>query len=434
MKNEQTTRRNEEICDIIERMPTRFGKWVAIAVTVFALLTVGFGWAIKYPDVVSGQITINSNQAPVKLVAGSSGKIRLYRYHPRDSVREGNYIAIIQNSANTEDVREINRLLSYPDLSQDTSLQWIDSFPEKVSLGELNLNYFSFLTAAKNIRHYKQENTYEQQIKSLEDYIKWQNLLIRQTYKDTLTSREKLDMLAKWMKRKNALYQKDMITEKEYDDLRTSYLATCSENQQLHKSITSIHAQISEAEGKLNLIKTEKSEKEQQMHLDLISSYNELIDNIKTWEQKYVFKAPLNGQVEFLKFLTDNQYVQTGEEIFSIVPEKQSILGQMLLPSNGAGKVNPQSPVIIKLDNYPYMEYGSVDGKVSAISLVTKEEQVANTPVETYLISIELPQGLATNYGKALDFKYEIKGTADIIVNDRRLIERLFDNLKYRIK
>ena len=80
------------------------------------------------------------------------------------------------------------------------------------------------------------------------------------------------------------------------------------------------------------------------------------------------------------------------------------------------------------------MEYGSVDGKVGSISLVTKAEQVANVNVETYLIAIDLPQGLTTNYGKKLDFKYEIKGTAEIIVNDRRLIERLFDNLKYRVK
>ena len=119
-----------------------------------------------------------------------------------------------------------------------------------------------------------------------------------------------------------------------------------------------------------------------------------------------------------------NQYIQAGDDIFSIVPEKSTILGQMLLPATGAGKVTPGSQAIIKLDNYPFMEYGSVDGKVGSISLVTKAEQVANVNVETYLIAIDLPQGLTTNYGKKLDF----------IVNDRRLIERLFDNLKYRVK
>ncbi|MDR3061752.1 MAG: hemolysin D, partial [Dysgonamonadaceae bacterium] len=42
--------------------------------------------------------------------------------------------------------------------------------------------------------------------------------------------------------------------------------------------------------------------------------------------------------------------------------------------------------------------------------------------------------GLTTNYGELLDFRYELGGTADIIVKDRRLIERLFDNLRYRTK
>ena len=433
MKKEPPVYRNEEICDIINRMPTHFGKWVAIAVVIFTLLLLTFGWAIKYPDVVSGQITINSSTAPIKLVAGSSGKITLSHIRPQDTVCENSYLAIIQNPANTEDVQKINSLLSQIASKRANPQLWIDTFPENVSLGELNLKYFSFLTAAKNIRNYEQENTYEQQIKNLKEYINWQNILIRQINSDTLTTREKLDMLDKWLKRKNTLYQKDMITEKEYDDLKTEYLNTCSEHQQLQKSITTIHIQIAEAEGKLNLLKTEKAEKEQQMSLELISSYNDLLDNIKSWEQKYVLKAPMNGRVEFLKFLTDNQFIQAGEEIFSIVPEKNTILGQMLLPASGAGKVEKASPVIIKLDNYPYMEYGSVDGLVSSISLVTKAEQIANTHVETYLITIKLPRGLTTNYGKKLDFRYEIKGSAEIIVNDRRLIERLFDNLKYRI-
>jgi hypothetical protein len=33
-----------------------------------------------------------------------------------------------------------------------------------------------------------------------------------------------------------------------------------------------------------------------------------------------------------------------------------------------------------------------------------------------------------------LDFEYEISGQADIIVRERRLVERLFDNLRYRTK
>ena len=54
--------------------------------------------------------------------------------------------------------------------------------------------------------------------------------------------------------------------------------------------------------------------------------------------------------------------------------------------------------------------------------------------IDSYLITVDLPQGLKTNYGEVLEFQYELGGIADIIIRDRRLIERLFDNLKSRVK
>lgn len=432
MKKETTVaRRNEEISDIIDRMPTRFGKHIAIAVVLFALIITGLGWIIQYPDVVTGQVTINSDASPVTLVAGSSGKIHLNGIRPRDAVREGDYLAILQNAANTADVRRVARLLGGFNPNAPVS-EWADTLPEKLSLGELNLKYFTFLSAVKTLSDYQKDNTYEQQIKSLEEYIHWQRLLLEQTAADTATTLAKLNMLDKWLKRQNRLYGKDMIPEKEYDDMRTSRLNAYAEDRQLHRSLTSLHAQIAEAEGSLNLLRTQKAENERNMHLDLLSAYSDLLDNIKTWEEKYVFKAPMDGQVEFLQFFGENQYLQAGEEVFSVVPSRNAIFGQMLLPAAGAGKVKTDSPVIIKLDNYPYLEYGTIDGRVSSISLVTKNEEMAGSHVATYLITIELPQGLTTNYGQTLDFKHEIQGTAEIVANDRRLIERLFDNLKYR--
>ena len=434
MKKDKLAIRNEEVSDIIERMPTHFGRWIAIAVITFTIIALGMGWAIKYPDVVTGQITINSNISPIKLVAGSSGRIQLQEYQRRDTICEGDYIAIIQNGANTENVKQIARLIEHynPNSKLDSSIT--TSFPEEVSLGDLNLKYFSFLTAFKNNYQYEKVNAYEQQIENLKEYIKLQQILLRQTISDTLTSREKLDLINKWKKRKVILFKKDMITEREYDDLHTNFLNTVSEHQQLQKNITNIQIQISDAVGRLNILQIEKIEKEQHIHLTLLSAYNDLRDNIKNWEQKYVFKAPINGQFEILKFLSNNQFVQAGEEIFSIVPEEENIIGQMMLPATGAGKVDSHDKVVIKLDNYPYMEYGSVEGVIHSISLVTQNQQVGGNNIETYLITITLPQGLRTNYGENLGFKHEIKGTAEIIVNDRRLIERLFDNLKYRMK
>lgn len=66
--------RSEELDEIIDRMPMAFGKWVALAVIVFAALFLLFGWIIKYPDMVTGQIKINAQNPTVRLVAKQYGE------------------------------------------------------------------------------------------------------------------------------------------------------------------------------------------------------------------------------------------------------------------------------------------------------------------------------------------------------------------------
>ncbi|GIQ58261.1 hypothetical protein Flavo103_13970 [Flavobacterium collinsii] len=103
---------------------------------------------------------------------------------------------------------------------------------------------------------------------------------------------------------------------------------------------------------------------------------------------------------------------------------------------NGSGKVKVGQGVIVKLNNYPFNEYGSIKGRVRRISLVTNQQTLSDNQnkISSYLVDIDLPNGLKTNYGVELNFHAEAKGTAEIITEDRRLIERFFDNLRYKLK
>lgn len=70
-----------------------------------------------------------------------------------------------------------------------------------------------------------------------------------------------------------------------------------------------------------------------------------------------------------------------------------------------------------------------------AYSLVTNQLTLSDNQnkINSYLVNVNLTNGLKTNYGKVLDFHEEAKGTANIITDDGRLIKRSFDNLKYKI-
>lgn len=435
-KSRDNSKRSEEVSDIIDRMPTAFSKWVAAAIIVFSVLLFVFGWLIKYPDVVTGQIKINSIMSPVKLPAHVSGKINILGFKAQDTIKEGEYIAVIQNSANTDDVKKIASLINEFDPNESRTFErMVTLFPEKVSLGELNMNYYSFLSSLKGLIDYSDDNIYKQQQMSLADGLSWQKKILNETKNALAISTENLEISEKWFDKYSSLDKDIVVThELEIDKSRMEFLSAKQNRQNLIKEIASVEMQITESENKLAQLSVERKEKERQLHLELFASYHELSDQIKQWEQTYVLKAPFDGQVEFLKFWANDQFVQAEEEVFGIVPKENTILGQVLLPSTGAGKVKVGSNATIKLDDYPYAEFGSIKGVVKSISLITNQYKTSQSNVNTYLVIIDIPDGLITNYGEKLDFKYEIGGQADIIVNDRRLIERLFDNIKFSTK
>lgn len=427
--------KSEEINDIVNKMPMVFGRWVAIGMAIFTLLFLLLGWIIKYPDTVVGQIKINSQYATIRLVANTSGSLHLFTHKAQVQIQKGDYIAIIQNPAITEDVRKIIGLISHFNPSKECSADKLRLFPDKVSLADLNLKYYTFLSALKTQCDYENENIYEKQKGTLLNDIKWKETLIDEATKMLDITQERLEISKKWLDKYISLDSAKIATyEYEVDQVKNNYLSIKQEVQNIIKDIAAIQMQITANFGQLKKLETEKKEKERNMKLDLLSSFHDLNDNIKAWEQKYVFKAPIDGHLEYLQFLSDGKFIEAGEEVFGIIPQESNIYGQVSLPAKGAGKVKIGSRVAIKLDNYPYIEYGSIEGWVTSISLVTQPQKVAEKTVETYLININLPNGLKTNYGEVLDFKSDLGGTADIIVKERRLIERLFDNLKYKTR
>ena len=67
---------------------------------------------------------------------------------------------------------------------------------------------------------------------------------------------------------------------------------------------------------------------------------------------------------------------------------------------------------------------------VKSVSRSPNKIKTQNGDMDTYLVIISFPDGTLTNFGKILPLDFETKGTVEIITKRKRLIERLFDNLK----
>lgn len=102
--------------------------------------------------------------------------------------------------------------------------------------------------------------------------------------------------------------------------------------------------------------------------------------------------------------------------------EEFEIVGIISVPSSGIGKIKEGQQVIVKLNGFPYMEFGIIRGIVRNISIVPEESQYDLR----YPVEIQFPEGLVTSYNKQVTFFIHMDGTAEIITEERRLIEYFF--------
>lgn len=429
--NSNTLLRTEEVQHIIERIPTNFGIIVTGVVLFISVALLFFGWIIKYPDIVKGRITVNSTVSPLKLISNTSGKLRLNSVKSLQYVKEGQIIGYIENPANPGNVHFVDSLMQNFSIDNDKILNLHLNLPRNYSMGELNIKYYEFINNLQVYIDNKENTPIFKQCESLKQILKQQEKARSSAMERLKMNITSLTFAHKFYRRDSMLFLRKIISESELDKSEMTYNTSKDNYQGLLNNSINVTQQIQETKGKIQELLIQEPDKDKQLTMALISTYNDLRDNIKIWEQKYVFKAPFNGRVQFLKFWTNDQFVQSGEQIFTMIPKAEKIIGQAILPLNGAGKVRAGQEVIVKFDDYPYVEYGSVKGKVKSISLTTSTIKTAEGDMDNYMVLVDFPNNIRTNYGMKLNLKAELKGTAEIIADDRKLIQRLFDNLKY---
>ncbi len=97
--------------------------------------------------------------------------------------------------------------------------------------------------------------------------------------------------------------------------------------------------------------------------------------------------------------------------------DSNTFIGFAQLKMNPLGKVQIGQRVNLKFPNYPYLEYGVVKGVVRKITSIPSGE--------TYSLEVTLPGQMVSTFGKKFEFQKELKGTAEIITEEQRLLDRI---------
>lgn len=418
--------RSEEVQEVMGQIPAWIVRWgITVLFLVVLALLVG-SYFFKYPDVITTEMTLTSQHPVARIVARTSGKLSKLYVSDGERVAQNVLLGIIQNPASTADVNRLKTLLaayqSAPDSLADKLLSG-----EELALGEIQAAYVSVLSSLHAYKNYRELDYYPKKIASVRDQIGKYRVYYRNQQRQQQVVKEQYEIACKQYERDSSLFTGKVISPFEYETAKTTLLQGRYSLEGADAALENMKIQIGQLEESLLDLQLQQAEKESLLLHNYRTATEELLNTVGSWELNYCLYSPIEGRVTFTKYWNDNQFVSSGEEVFTVVPErKEQLLGRASLPVERSGKVKTGQRVIVRFANYPDQEFGVVNGRLSTVSLVPSEDN--------YMVEIAFPDGLTTNYGKDLPVSHEMKATAEIVTDDLRLIERFFQPLKKILK
>ncbi|MDR1201876.1 MAG: HlyD family secretion protein [Tannerellaceae bacterium] len=419
--------RSEEFQDILGTVPHWILRWgiTAFAIIVIILL---IGSAIfKYPDIISSSITLTGSIPPAAIVAKSSGKLKELYVDDNQTVKEGQYLAVVENSTETKDILLLRGYLDKINLNTDTIITLL---PEHLQLGTLQSNYSAFYLTLFEYSEYKRLKYYSTKAGIINGRINQYETQLANLIRQKKITEEQLSLTKNKYQRDSLLNRKGILSNEEYENTKNQYLQGILSCENIASSVDNSRIQIGQMKENLFETNYQDIEKGNTLKSKLGTLITQLQSEIQDWELTYVLSSPVNGKITFTNYWAINQNVTTGEDIFNIIPtDSVKLLGKASLPTTRSGKVETEQKVNIRFENFPDNEYGIIKGIVRNISLVpVKGKETTN-----YTVEIELPNGLQTTYGKELPYLPEMTGQADIITKDISVLERFIMPLRKAI-
>lgn len=421
---------SEEVQEILGNIPGWIVRWgLSLVFVIFATVILG-SYLISYPEVVTAPLVITTHNTPAALQARVGGKLAHILASNQEIVKPGQVVAVIENPARYLDVLMLEdyleTLLHAPDV--ELAIAGVEN-PSHLVLGELQSSYSSLRRSRRQFEHYLESNQLPLKVVLLENQIALQEEIFTQQQRQLLFYKEDLALSMAGFERDSmlSLMGAYAISQAEYERSRQGHIQKQAAFAGYESSLKNTEAGIIRLRETLVDLKINHGREINQHILAVEESLHQLRAAIDQWKEQYIIISPIEGMITNTVYWSENQVIRPGDRFATVVPlDETRIIAKAKIPPQGFGKIENGQKVNIKLSGFPYMEFGILRGKISAISLVPEEQG--------YVADIELTGGMTTTYHEQLRFIQEMEGTAEIITKDTRAIYRVIQPLRYFIE
>lgn len=399
---------------------------IGIAICIFCVSIFLFiAWLLEYKDTATGSITITTKAVPLELYAKETGQLKLLK---KDNalVSKGDFIGYIENTTKLE--HGLHLLEKLTELSTESSIQQFTSFLktlDKKELGDISPAVVNFSNQIKEYhlfiktdRHQEITVKKEEQINLHKNYIQLINQKINLHKKNIAIAKDQLLV-------DQQLFEENVISKRDLDNAKRALNKEVIEGRLIDFQSTISNSEITIAELEENILETNNAYEKEKLLLQkkIVNQFQLLENEGKKWKEKYLLEANVDGKLIYANYLADYSFVKKDSRIMTITPVNDlEYLGLLKLPKDGISKVRPGQPVQIRVDNYPFSEFGILEGRVVAIADIPNNNK--------YSVQVSFPNNLLSTYKIDFEFQQLMTGQADVITNKLSLWQRIYNQFK----
>lgn len=418
--------RSQEVQELLGLVPRWIVRWGTIIIVFVLVILFVVSKSLTFPDIIASQIQLTANIPPAELKAYSEGTIKKILVEDQQMVNEKQLLAVIHSSADYNDVLLLSEFLS--DTFSVEHLLKINLNHQKFNLGNIQTPYASLINTMEKYQSFVNIDYYQKKAKAIEmELLKYQDYINGLEEQVEILEKEN-KLVERQYSRDSSLFVQEVLSKTDLEKSEELKLNKLFELKESNSILNQGMIQISKLEQQKLELELQLQMQNKDLYSDLKTRWEELKGDIAIWKKNFLIVSPFEGKVSLSRIWSENQFVKSGDVVMIVLPnEFDRIIGRAVIQSSGYGKVKTGNTVIIRFDNYPYLEYGVVTGKVHKLSLAPEGG--------LYYAMVELDSThLVTNYGTKLTFIQNMQGSAEIVTESRSLYDRIIAPVKSAVE
>lgn len=233
-------------------------------------------------------------------------------------------------------------------------------------------------------------------------------------------------LYGQWLKASNSGVVSKIQVLQQHDNV----LQDQADLNKLNAQSFQLQQQAQELQGQLDQLPVTMLSKHNETERELADVAQSLSQNAA--KGAVLLRAPSDGVVANV-LVHAGQSVTADQPLMTVLPAKSDLMAEFWVPTKAVGFISPDERVVMRYHAYPYQKFGQRSGRVrnvsrSAVSAAELSKLLGqDIKSPRYRVQVALDSQSVLAYGHVEELKPGMTLDADVLMDQRSLIEWLFE-------